>query len=188
MPTKRQKSAAETQPLGGAYQASNPCLCVASELRRLIGVKIRPLKWGLREAPTKRQNQASMCRLKLDAYQAPTRRQNSAAKSWLLGGAYQAPARGNFLRPMICVWQAPGRRLLEAWCPLGNIQSLAIELFKVVNRISPEIMKHVFPLKETVRYSNLFFKNKNSIMGRWKSGLFWTKNMANNSRRNKKWI
>ena len=35
-----------------------------------------------------------------------------------------------------------------------NIQSLAIELFKVVNRISPEIMKHVFPLKETVRYPN----------------------------------
>ena len=35
-----------------------------------------------------------------------------------------------------------------------NIQSLAIELFKVVNQISPEIMKHVFPLKETVRYPN----------------------------------
>ena len=35
-----------------------------------------------------------------------------------------------------------------------NIQSLAIELFKVVNHISPEIMKYVFPLKETVRYPN----------------------------------
>ena len=35
-----------------------------------------------------------------------------------------------------------------------NIQSLAIELFKVVNRISPKIMEHVFPLKETLRYPN----------------------------------
>ena len=35
-----------------------------------------------------------------------------------------------------------------------NIQSLAIELFKAVKRISPKIMEHVFPLKETLRYPN----------------------------------
>ena len=35
-----------------------------------------------------------------------------------------------------------------------NIQSLAIELFKVINRISPKIMDHVFPTKKTVRYPN----------------------------------
>ena len=35
-----------------------------------------------------------------------------------------------------------------------NIQSLAIELYKVVNNISPEIMKFVFPLKSKLRYPN----------------------------------
>ena len=39
-----------------------------------------------------------------------------------------------------------------------NIQTLAIELYKVVNRLSPEIMSHVFPLKESVKYcsKNIF--------------------------------
>ena len=39
-----------------------------------------------------------------------------------------------------------------------NIQTLAIELYKVVNRISPELMSKVFPLKETVKYcsKNIF--------------------------------
>ena len=39
-----------------------------------------------------------------------------------------------------------------------NIQTLAIELYKVVNRISPELMSHVFPLKESVKYcsKNIF--------------------------------
>ena len=35
-----------------------------------------------------------------------------------------------------------------------NIQSLAIELYKVVNRLSPKIMDHVFPLKDKIRYPN----------------------------------
>ena len=33
-----------------------------------------------------------------------------------------------------------------------NIQTLAVELYKVVNGLSPEIMKLVFPLKSKVRY------------------------------------
>ena len=33
-----------------------------------------------------------------------------------------------------------------------NIQTLAIELYKVVNRISPEIMSDVFPLQSSVKY------------------------------------
>ena len=39
-----------------------------------------------------------------------------------------------------------------------NIQNLAIELYKVVNRLSPEIMSHVFLLKESVKYcsKNIF--------------------------------
>ena len=35
-----------------------------------------------------------------------------------------------------------------------NIQNLAIELCKVVNGLSPEIMSHVFPLKESLK--NIF--------------------------------
>ena len=34
-----------------------------------------------------------------------------------------------------------------------NIQSLAIEIYKLVNGLSPEIMKRVFHLKENSRYS-----------------------------------
>ena len=42
-----------------------------------------------------------------------------------------------------------------------NIQTLAIELFKVVNHLSPKIMELVFPLKEKVRYPNEnLFKSK----------------------------
>ena len=39
-----------------------------------------------------------------------------------------------------------------------NIQALAIELYKVVNGLTPEIMKLVFPLKENMRYpsENMF--------------------------------
>jgi len=33
-----------------------------------------------------------------------------------------------------------------------NIQSLAIELYKVVNDIAPQIMKSIFPLKSKLRY------------------------------------
>ena len=42
-----------------------------------------------------------------------------------------------------------------------NIQLLSIELYKVVNNISPEIMKLLFPLKSTLRYpnENIFITN-----------------------------
>ena len=43
-----------------------------------------------------------------------------------------------------------------------NIQTLATELFKVVNGQYPEIMNEVFPLKETLAYSTKFpFKSRN---------------------------
>ena len=43
-----------------------------------------------------------------------------------------------------------------------NIQTLAIEIFKVINGISPEIMNEVFPLKETLQYCTRFpFKSQN---------------------------
>ena len=43
-----------------------------------------------------------------------------------------------------------------------NIQALAIELFKVINGISPEIMNDVFPLKESYDYCSKFpFKTRN---------------------------
>ena len=35
---------------------------------------------------------------------------------------------------------------------IRNIQTLAIELYKVVNKLSPNIMNQVFPLKDTVAY------------------------------------
>ena len=35
-----------------------------------------------------------------------------------------------------------------------NIQALAIELYKVVNGIAPEIMSDVFPLKQSVKYGS----------------------------------
>ena len=38
-----------------------------------------------------------------------------------------------------------------------NIQVLAIELYKVLNNISPEIMSSVFPLKDNIKYPT---KNK----------------------------
>ena len=47
-----------------------------------------------------------------------------------------------------------------------NVQTLAIELYKVVNGLSPEIMKHVFPLKESIRYPSeniLITRNVNSV-------------------------
>ena len=34
-----------------------------------------------------------------------------------------------------------------------NVQALAIELYKVVNGFSPDIMNNVFPLKENLRYN-----------------------------------
>ena len=43
-----------------------------------------------------------------------------------------------------------------------NIQTLAIELYKVFNDISPEIMKEVFIKKETSKYCSRFpFKGRN---------------------------
>ena len=43
-----------------------------------------------------------------------------------------------------------------------NIQALAIELYKIKNDISPEIMKDVFPLKEQDMYCSTFpFKTRN---------------------------
>ena len=43
-----------------------------------------------------------------------------------------------------------------------NIQALAIELFKIVSGQSPEIMKEVFSLKETLPYCTKFpFKTRN---------------------------
>ena len=35
-----------------------------------------------------------------------------------------------------------------------NIQTLAIELYKIVNRLSPKIMDLIFPLKDKIRYPN----------------------------------
>ena len=35
-----------------------------------------------------------------------------------------------------------------------NIQTLAIELYKVVNHLSPKIMDFIFPLKKEIRYPN----------------------------------
>ena len=37
-----------------------------------------------------------------------------------------------------------------------NIQSLGIEIYKVINGISPEIMKEVFQLKENLKYCSKF--------------------------------
>ena len=43
-----------------------------------------------------------------------------------------------------------------------NIQTLAIEIFKVVTGISPEIMKKVFPLKSSIQYhSKQIFETHN---------------------------
>ena len=43
-----------------------------------------------------------------------------------------------------------------------NLQALAVEIYKVVNDISPEIMKQVFTIKESVRYpSENIFKTRN---------------------------
>ena len=43
-----------------------------------------------------------------------------------------------------------------------NVQILAIEIFKGINGLSPEIMKHVFPLKESYEYCPRFpFKTVN---------------------------
>ena len=47
-----------------------------------------------------------------------------------------------------------------------NIQTLAIELYKVVHGLSPEIIKHVFPLEESVRYpsvNKLMTRNVNTV-------------------------
>ena len=43
-----------------------------------------------------------------------------------------------------------------------NIQTLAIEMFKVANGLSPEIMKNVFPLKSNpMYYTKQIFKTRN---------------------------
>ena len=45
-----------------------------------------------------------------------------------------------------------------------NIQLLAVELYKVANGLSPEIMSHVFPSKESHRYpttTKKIFKSRN---------------------------
>ena len=45
---------------------------------------------------------------------------------------------------------------------IRNIQALAIELYKVANGFSPEIMSRVFPLKESLKYpTNNIFKSRN---------------------------
>ena len=45
---------------------------------------------------------------------------------------------------------------------IRNIQLLAIELYKVANELSPEIMSHVFPLRESLRYPiKNIFKSRN---------------------------
>ena len=47
-----------------------------------------------------------------------------------------------------------------------NIQTLAIELYIVVNGLSPEIIKHVFPLKESARCpseNTLMTRNVNTV-------------------------
>ena len=44
-----------------------------------------------------------------------------------------------------------------------NIQFLAIELFKVINGLSPEIMKEVFPVKETNNYWSRFSFNTRNV-------------------------
>ena len=52
-----------------------------------------------------------------------------------------------------------------------NIQTLAIELFKVANSLSPKIMELVFPLKEKVRYPNEnLFKSKKIRTETWGNG------------------
>ena len=45
---------------------------------------------------------------------------------------------------------------------IRNIQALAIELYKVANGLAPDIMSHVLPLKEFVRYPTKYiFKSRN---------------------------
>ena len=44
-----------------------------------------------------------------------------------------------------------------------NVQALAIELYKVVNGFSPDIMKDVFPLNENLRYNT---RNKRTFHSR----------------------
>ena len=49
-----------------------------------------------------------------------------------------------------------------------NIQSLAIELYKVINRLSPKIMDQVFPLREKLRYPNQnIFVTRNTKTVSW---------------------
>ena len=49
-----------------------------------------------------------------------------------------------------------------------NIQSLAIELYKVVNRLSPKIMDQVFPLREKLRHPNQnIFVTRNTKTVSW---------------------
>ena len=45
---------------------------------------------------------------------------------------------------------------------IRNIQTLAIELYKAANGLSPEIMKYVFPLRDSLRYpTRHIFKSRN---------------------------
>ena len=52
--------------------------------------------------------------------------------------------------------------LLSVSIHIRNIHALAIKPFKVVNGLCPVIMKHIFPLKETLLYSSKnIFKRRN---------------------------
>ena len=43
-----------------------------------------------------------------------------------------------------------------------NIQTLAVEVFKLINNLSPEIMKEILPLKDISNYCTKFpFKTRN---------------------------
>ena len=45
---------------------------------------------------------------------------------------------------------------------IRNIQALAIKLYKAANCLSPEIMKYVFPLRDSLRYpTRHIFKSRN---------------------------
>ena len=45
---------------------------------------------------------------------------------------------------------------------IRNIQTLAIEMYKAANNMSPEIMRHIFPLRESLRYpTKNIFKSSN---------------------------
>ena len=64
-----------------------------------------------------------------------------------------------------------------------NIQTLAIEIYRVINGISPEIMKEVFPLKSNLKYNSKYIfesRNVHSVhYGTYRNVIIsGTKNMA----------